>query len=115
MNEEDGSIELDGESSSSPRNAAQPSTPKGHQPKNHRSLRGRGWVMFQAAATRREPERSSLIPFLLDTLRAYCPRPASAVYLRRRRPWIRCLRDIRDIAIFPIVVFVVMAWWVVAY
>jgi hypothetical protein len=71
--------------------------------------------MFQAAATRREPEPSSFIPFLLDTLRAYCPRPASAVYLRRRRPWIRCLRDIRDIAIFPIVVFVVMAWWVVAY
>lgn len=107
----DDSIESDEELNSSHGNTSQPSTPKSYHQRN-RSLRGRGWVMFQAAATRREPDPFPSLPFLFKT---YCTRPASAMCFRRRRLWVRCIRDIRDIAIFPVVAFVVMNWWVVTY
>jgi len=122
--EDDGcSAESDEESSLSPRTTTtgEPSLKpsfKSHQRSRHhhnRSLRGpRGWVMFQAAATRREPSSSSL--FLLQNVRAYCRKPVFSLFtIRRRRLLIRCLRDLRDVAIFPIVTFCLVTWWIVRY
>jgi len=101
---EDSSSDAEEELSSPPRSSSSPSSPR-----NHRTLRGRGWAQFQAAATRREP---SPFPNIFHTLWAYCPRPASPLYLRRRRLWVRCVRDVRDIAVFPLVAFALVTWWV---
>ena len=79
----------------------------------HRALRGKGWTMFEALATRREVEDTSLFSKLsfLHWTRPTDSSPAST--RRRRRLWYRCLRDIRDIAAVPIVVFLLMNLWVI--
>lgn len=107
--EDDDSIELDDEVGTPPMNTGQTST---HVTRNYRSLRGRGWVMFQAAATRQEP---SVWQYILDTLKLYWAKRPSGMSLRRRRLWLRCLRDIRDVSVLPIIVFSGMSWWVIVY
>jgi len=111
----DSSSDAEEELSSPTGSTSTSSSPSTYHPRNHRSLRGRGWAMFQAATTRRDPSPSSPLPNILHTIWGYCPRPASPLYLRRRRLWARCLRDMRDIAIFPIITFALVTWWVVSY
>lgn len=78
----------------------------------HRALRGKGWTMFEALATRQEVEDPSLFP-RLSFLHWTRPADTPASTRRRRRLWYRCLRDIRDIAAVPIVVFLLMTLWLV--
>jgi hypothetical protein len=77
-----------------------------------RGLRGsRGWRIFAPESHQQQPDLAPNYFYFLWSVRS----PLNSPYQRRgRKVWLSAtLRDIRDIAVFPLGAFVMITWWMV--